>query len=219
MAMVFSPQAPAGKNSFGGKHLIPGIFLLFLLPNNLHAQSLEFMAGHKRLFADMQWLRFLDNQHHWSVFCRSRATVDYNNNTDLFTGAYINYTTKSGLGASIVGKITSTEGAIDAGLHIFKVKSDWMLFGLASLGLKSDLEYSWFSILRYTPKVGARCRLYTSLELFFLFQKNRHVYSVQRLRVGLDWQGLQFGLANNLTEFGKAWQTDNNFGGFVRKVF
>lgn len=200
--------------------LIPGIFLLFLLSNNLGAQSLEIMAGNKHLFADVQWLRFLDDhQHHWSVFSRSRATVDYDNNTDLFTGTYVNYTMKSGLGTSIVGKINSTEGAVDAGLHIFKVKSDWMLFGLASLGLKSDLEYSWFSILRYTPKVGAQWRLYTSLELFFLFQKNRHTYSVQRLRVGLDRNGFQFGLANNLSEFGKAWQTDNNFGGFIRKEF
>lgn len=40
--------------------------------------------------------------------------MDYDNRTSLFTGAYLNHTTRSGIGVSIVGKI----GDADAGLHI-----------------------------------------------------------------------------------------------------
>ena len=129
-------------------------------------QSLEIMAGHESVFADVQWLDFVDANKQWPVFSRTRATVDYDNQTDLFTGAYLNYTLKNGLGASIVGKIGNSGGGADAGAHIFKAKSNWMLFGLASIGLKNELEYSWFSIFRFTPQINGQWKAYSSLELF-----------------------------------------------------
>ena len=90
----------------------------------IHAQSLEVMVGHERLFADVQWLKFMDADRKWSMFSRTRATVDYDNNTDVFTGAYLNYTTKLGLGGSVVGRIGATGAASDVGFHFFKAKLD-----------------------------------------------------------------------------------------------
>lgn len=74
--------------------------MMVLLPwgGNTLAQSLELMPGTENLFVDAQWLKSVDQSTRWSIFSRTRATVDYDNNTDLFTGAYLNYTTKSGLG-------------------------------------------------------------------------------------------------------------------------
>ena len=177
------------------------------------------MAGDKGIFVDAQWLKFMDSKYRWSLFSRTRATVNYENQTDFFTGAYLNYTTKSGIGASIVGKIGSAGAGGDAGIHIFKAKENWTLFGLAAVGLKKQLEYSWFSIFRFTPKIGENWKLYTSLELFFLFRQGQHLFSVQRFRIGLDWKGFQFGIANNLAELGSEFTTKNNFGGFIRKSF
>ena len=193
--------------------------VLFLLSIPCFSQSLEIMVGHERIFADAQWLKFMDAENHWSLFCRTRATVNYDNQTDLFSGAYLNYTFNNGLGGSLVGKIGNSGGGADAGVHIFKAKSDWMLFGLASVGLKNELEYSWFSILRFTPKINEKWRIYTSLELFNLFNKENHLVSVQRLRLGLDYQQFQFGAAANLTESGKNWIGNSNVGGFMRKSF
>lgn len=182
-------------------------------------QSLEIMAGHERIFADAQWLKFMDTKKHWSVFSRTRATLDYDNQSNLFSGAYLNYTFDTGLGGSLVGKIGNNGGGADAGIHIFKAKSNWMLFGLASIGLKNQLEYSWFSIFRFTPSMNERWKFYSSLELFNLFGKESHLLSVQRLRLGFDYQQFQFGIAANFTEFGKDWTSQSNIGGFIRKSF
>ncbi|MCO6480498.1 MAG: hypothetical protein J5I94_27900 [Phaeodactylibacter sp.] len=194
-------------------------FLLSVMAMPAHGQSLELMAGHKRIFADAQWLNFMDAGNRYSIFSRTRATVDYDNNTDLFTGAYLNYTSRIGIGASIVGKIASGGAGADAGIHIFKAKPTWMLFGLASVGLKSELEYSWFSIFRYTPPLGGQWKLYSSLELFSLFRKGGHLASVQRIRLGLDHRGFQFGAAVNLAETGREWAGASNIGGFLRRAF
>ena len=177
------------------------------------------MPGHEHIFADIQWLKFMDDKMRWSVFSRTRATVDYSNQSDLFTGAYLNYTSKNGLGASFVGKIAGNGGGADAGLHIFKARDNWMLFGLASAGLKNELEYSWFSIFRFTPKISENIRLYSSLELFHLFARENHLVSVQRIRLGLDYQKFQFGLGANFTEVGRDWTSQQNVGGFLRRSF
>jgi len=145
--------------------------------------------------------------------------VDYENQTDLFSGAYINYTLPSGIGGSLVGKIRSSGGGADIGIHIFKAKSNWMLFGLASVGLKEGFEYSWFSIFRFTPQIRVQFKVYSSLELFTLFGRTDHLGSVQRIRLGLDYQGFQFGAASNFTLIGNDWNAQSNIGGFVRKNF
>lgn len=201
------------------KAVIALICLLLLSFSPCAGQSLEFMPGHERIFADVQWLKFVGSENKWSLFSRTRATVTYENQSDIFTGAYLNYTTKHGLGGSIIGKIGSTGGGADAGIHIFKANSTWMLFGLASIGLKNELEYSWFSICRYTPDLTETWKLYTSLELFTLFGREGHLISIQRIRLGLDRQQWQFGLAANLSELGSSWSGQSNLGVFVRKTF
>ncbi len=197
------------------------LWLLFLAAANFSfSQSIEIMAGDKYVFADLQWLKPFDSQYRWSLFSRTRMTVDYDNRANLFSGAYLNRTTKSGLGASLVGKVSQTTGAsADAGAHFFKSKPKWMLFGLATVGLKNELEYSWFSIFRFTPKINDRWKWYTSLELFHLFNKNGHAFSVERIRIGVDYQGYQFGLAGNLQQVGTDLKTNDNLGGFIRKSF
>ena len=199
--------------------LILAFMVLLCVSAESQAQSLELMAGHERIFADVQWFKALASESKWSVFSRTRATVDYENNTNLFSGAYLNYTGNTGLGASLVGKIGQSGAGADAGIHLFKNRKTWMLFGLASVGLKSRLEYSWFSIFRFTPAINERWKWYTSLELFSLFTKAGHAFSVQRVRVGFSVKGVQFGLAANFSESGRELSMDDNFGLFLRKTF
>ena len=184
------------------------------------AQSLEIMAGGEYVFADLQWLKPFDQQHRWTLFSRTRATVGYDNRANFFSGAYLNFTTEQGIGGSVIGKISQTNGAgVDAGVHIFKPKTKWMLFGLLSMGLKEELEYSWFSIFRFTPDLKGNWKWYSSLELFHIFDKNGHAFSVERLRLGVDWKGYQFGVAGNFQQVGTGFQSSKNLGGFLRKAF
>lgn len=193
--------------------------ILLLWSSWSFGQSLEAIAGDKGMFVDAQWLEFMGGQNNWSIFSRTRATISYENQTDLFTGAYLNYTLANGLGGSLVGRVASAGAGADAGVHIFKAKQQWMLFGLASVALKNELQYSWFSILRYTPTIHEHWKLYTSLELFSLFGKNNHLASVQRVRLGLDYRQFQFGLAANFSARGSSWAYSSNLGGFLRKSF
>ena len=182
-------------------------------------QSFEVMPGTERIFIDAQYLAFFDKEKKISLFSRTRATSNYDQtNTDLFTGAYLNYTTKSGVGASVIGRISSFNSGIDVGIHYFKASKKFMVFAIPSINLNDELLYSWFSIVRFTPALNEAWRLYSSLELFSAFNSIGHLSSVQRIRVGVDKEGYQFGLALNLTEPRFA-DTDVNPGIFMRKSF
>lgn len=170
---------------------------------------------------DVQWLKPIDTANKWTLFSRSRATAEYeNNNTDLFTGAYLNYTTKTGIGGTLLGRISSGSSGLDLGVHYFRHGKNFMIYALPTIALKSNLPYSWFSIIRYTPKLADNWVLYTSLELFSNFNESGHVASVQRLRLGVGHKDWQFGLALNLSGIGRNYENkDANPGIFVRKVF
>lgn len=196
------------------------VLFLFLSVFVTCAQSLELMPGTERTFADAQWLRTLDDGARWSLFSRTRATVDNEENTNLFTGAYLNYTFPSGLGGTVVGRIASAGAGSDVGLHLFKTSPRFMVYALASTEMSRDAGYSWFSILRFRPQLSARWNLFTAMELFSNFNSEGHVVSVQRLRLGLDKKGLQFGLGLNLSGLGRQYDhTDTNPGVFIRKEF
>ncbi len=188
---------------------------------HLFGQSFELMPGTERLFIDAQYLKFFDQNKHWSLFSRSRATAEYDRQqTDVFTGAYLNYTTASGFGGTVLGRISNTTSGVDVGLHFFKANKAFMIYALPAINIGDELAYSWFSILRYTPRLSTQWKIYTSLELFSAFNEAGHAASVQRIRAGADRQGWQFGLAINLGQVGGDFENINtNPGLFIQRVF
>lgn len=196
------------------------LLAILLAFHSTNAQSFEYMQGSERVFVDAQWLKTFDSAHRWSLFSRSRATVDYQENTSLFTGAYLNYTSKSGFGGTLVGAISDFGMGADAGAHFFKANPQFLIYALLSVKIRSEFGYAWFSILRYTPRIAERWKVYSSLELYSSFDGDGHEVSVQRIRAGLDRKGYQFGLALNLSGLGRDYATtDTNPGLFIRKQF
>ena len=161
----------------------------------------------------------MDSRFRNSVFSRTRARIDYGEDSpDFFSGLYLNHTFNSGLGLSVLGRINNRAADIDIGPHFYKQTKNLSFFGLLTFSLTDWGVYSWFSILRYRPSLNNMLKLYSSFELFIAMDQSNHLASTQRLRLGLDYQTYQFGLALNLTEFGNKFEfVNNNFGVFVRK--
>ncbi|KXX67138.1 hypothetical protein [Flammeovirga sp. SJP92] len=131
----------------------------------------------------------------------------------------MNYTTNSGFGGTVLGRISSNNAGVDAGVHYFKASKKFVIYALPSININNELLYSWFSILRFTPDLNKQWKLYSSLELFSAFSDIGHLSSVQRVRIGLDKKGNQFGLAVNLHESRYSASIDINPGLFFRKQF
>lgn len=205
------------------KKLSLGFLFLFLMqfPQIAYTQSLEIMPGTERFFADVQFLKFFDQQYKVSIFSRTRLTTSYSGEqTNLFSGAYLNYTAFKGFGPSIVGRVSSFSAGVDVGIHYVKSNEKLTVFALPTIQLQETLSYSWFSIVRFTPSIQENWKLYSSLELFSNFNQAGHAFSVQRIRLGLMRKGYAYGLGVNVTETGrKVVLQDSNWGVFLRKSF
>ena len=192
---------------------------LLLFGPGLRAQSLEIMAGSDGVFMDVQYLKFIDKHKRFSVFSRSRSMTDYaGEEIDMFSGAYLNYTTQCGFGASLVGRIASSSSGVDVGLHYFKSNKTWMIYALPTIHIDDNLLYSWFSIVRYTRERSESSNWIFGYELFTAFGEDGHLSTVQRLRGGLEINGFQFGPALNHQLF-ESHEDKINFGIFIKKQF
>lgn len=199
------------------------LIISFFSISHLDAQSIEVMPGNNFVFTDIQFFKSFDKQYRMTLFSRTRARLTYNddeNGINFFSGAYFNYTFKSGLGGSIIGRINNFGSDADTGIHFYKQKKAWTFFVLPSISLTNGGTYSWFSIIRFRPDLNEEWKLYTSLELFTALNKSDHLASTQRIRLGMDYKTFQFGLAMNLTEVGDDWiLVNDNYGVFLRKEF
>jgi len=186
-----------------------------------YSQSFEIMPGTERIFMDIQYLKFFDQKYRWSLFTRSRATAAYDEqNTNLFSAGYLSYTTKPGIGATLLGRISTFGSGMDLGVHFLKSTKSFSIFTLPGIRLSDELAYSWFTILRITPALSEKWKLYSSVEWFSAFNRLGHASTIERIRLGLDKNGNQFGFAINLRQAGKSFtNVDTNPGVFYRKVF
>ncbi len=196
------------------------VLVLLALHASSTAQSVEIMPGTHNVFVDLQWLRTFDEARHWSLFSRTRATVDYQNSSDLLMGGYLNYTSSIGLGPTIVGAVGHSGAVAEAGVHYFSASPTLVFFGLASAATRDRFTYSWFSITRYTPALSELTRLYTSLEVYVQMQDTDLQVTVVRARTGLSLDSYQLGRGMNAAAFGfwsGAWAL--NPGIFLRKEY
>lgn len=179
------------------------------------------MPGTQRVFVDVQWLKPLkQNQYDWTLFNRTRLTVNYNNQSDIFSAFYLNYTTKYQFGPSLLGAISNTNGTTAAGgVHFIHNTSSWMLFALLSTEIKESPAQSLFVISRYRPSLNEQWKGYFSLEILSAIHQGHHRFSLQRIRAGVERTKWQFGAALNLSQAGKDFVVFANPGVFVRKEF
>ncbi|MFV1883414.1 MAG: hypothetical protein ACMZ7B_02875 [Balneola sp.] len=184
------------------------------------SQSVELMAGTENLFVDVQWLKQFEQEPEISLFSRTRATDDYENNVNLFSGVYLSYTSTSSFGGTVVGRMSSSGSGLDTGVHFFKGGPVFLIYALASLSLVNNSGFNWFSITRFTPKINDSLNGFAGLELFSSFNLEEHQFSTQRVRAGLEKNLFQFGFALNLSQSGDSFTSiETNPGIFFRTEF
>ncbi len=131
------------------------------------SQSVEFMPGNNFVFADVQFFKPLDKKYRSTLFSRTRARLGYKSEesgVDFFSGLYMNYTSKSGFGGTIIGRADNLGSDMDLGVHYYKKIKSISIYALPSISLSQKNIYSWFSIIKYRPDINAQWKLYTSLE-------------------------------------------------------
>lgn len=217
------------------KRIVSLSFLVIALANLVQAQSvpLEVFAGDKRTTLDLLLIRNLhgkaDAKSKFLFFSRSRVSLDYNetktaNLPQFSLTEALSYNIKSlrGFAPVAVLQVFNRGTFPKAGIQYLKLKPHFTFFSWSVVDLAKDPFVDVFILSRFTPKLTEKMRLYTQLELLSNFptQESANMNFIQRVRVGLKFDEIQFGLGLDINETGKDNFTNTTNGGvFFRYEF
>ncbi|MFH1785025.1 MAG: hypothetical protein ABH842_01220 [Candidatus Micrarchaeota archaeon] len=196
--------------------------LMLAAPKPAQANSIEFMAGHKSAVVDIKASAKITDE--LGLFFRVRPSMDYTGTISSFGLADLSIKLTDGLDA--VGEIQLIGGTPipRAGLQHFIKAGDFSAYNLATIGLDSKPYLELLTALSYSPALSETIELLTKIENVSDLDASGHIWSTQRVRVGISLDGFGFGAAVDLTETGNhANSSDDTFGwnlgGFVSKTF
>lgn len=197
-----------------------------LMTGYSHGQlPVEILAGNDRTTADMLWFRpFTDSAGKASRFLffnRSRASVNYSNQTAFGTTLAVSYNLRSGIGFVFAGQFLNQGFYPKAGVQFFTRSAHAMLFTWVTAELLEQSRVDWFLLSRWEPPLTRRLNLFAQLELLSVLDPRGTWSFTQRVRLGLGlplrWQagaGLDFGQVGK-----ESFTTTSNLGIFIRKEF
>ena len=104
-----------------------------------------------------------------------------------------------------------------AGLQYLRAGKSWFVLLSPRANMERDPAYSVFTILQLKPPLGARTKGFALMQALSVLNSDGHDFSYQWLRLGLDLEGRQFGLAINLEESSSGPAFQVSAGVFVRR--
>lgn len=208
------------------KHLFTLVFCCAATIMVVAQQNIPFevFAGHKRTGADVLWFKSPLNQatSPWLFFHRSRASVDYSNQTAFGMTNAISYNFKNGLGVVAATQFQQSGFAAKGGLQYFAAFKNGSVFSWLVVGNNTTHRFSgdWFVLARYTPKLNEKMRWFFQTEFFNTLDNQQHKSYTQRLRLGIKLKDWQTGLGGDYTQSGiHHLIATQNTGVFIRKEF
>jgi hypothetical protein len=206
----------------------------FLLRGAAIAQiPVEVFGGHEKATFDLMFFRNLKNKEGkvspFLFFNRNRTTLDYRQTTTTYLPQFgfteaISYNSPKlkGFAPVFVVQVLNRGISPKLGVQLFKQKNDVTFFSWVVVEALNNPNIDWFIMARYEPKLKGKFKLYSQLEVFSSAPSSEKFnYSfLQRGRLGLKINNLQFGVGADFTENGRTnFFKAKNIGGFVRTEF
>jgi hypothetical protein len=104
-------------------------------------------------------------------------------------------------------------------LHFRRSGKNWTLLLVPRIDVYRNGSYDLFFSLEHNPQIRGNTALYVRLQAMSNYTGKRHNRSYQLLRVGLDYEKMQFGLGINFDSLGEVMRYYCNYGFFLKRDF
>jgi hypothetical protein len=176
---------------------------------------------------EIWWNKSLREQSKWSFFNYSRFRVNYQSSrkNEFLSYSTLNYEIGKGFGIAGGGFVTNFGFSPVIAANYFYQNSTWFVNIFPSVELKKQPNLELFVFLQYRPRLNEKWRIFSQLILNSNFTFQKHNFSEQNLRLGLDYQSYQFGLGSDLSQLPHQTSENSqvlfnfNYGLFLRKEF
>jgi len=97
-------------------------------------------------------------------------------------------------------------------------RKNWLLVVSPRFDIKEKGAYEMFGMFEFRPVINGNLKLYLRIQGMTSHGPYHHNRSYQRLRLGVEKRGIQFGSGLNTDVYGKSRMVKFNAGLFVRKA-
>lgn len=207
---------------------------MLLYGSIVHAQiPVECMVGETKTSIDVMFFKYFTHTDgkasHWLFFNRNRAAADYRMTRNTYQPQFgfteaisYNHPTLKGIAPVMVAQVLNTGVYAKSGVQYTRVRPALTLFTWLVSELKQHPVLDYFLLLRYTPALTIRTRLFTQAEVLntLPFNGNSPYSFTQRVRLGIQLSRYQFGAALDASQNGRStWVQQRNVGLFLRHEF
>lgn len=180
--------------------------------------AVELMAGNKAHTTDVKL--FGEVAKNTGLLARTRVGVDYEGNSSAITFLDLYQSLGKGFSAALVPQYTPNNGlVVMAGPQYIGRWEDLSAIVLAATSLEEKPSYTLITSTSYRPKLTSDLSLATQLETTNIFNNQGHVFSNERVRLGLNKNGFEAGVAADMVQTGKEGTLDYNLGAYLKKEF
>lgn len=180
--------------------------------------AVELMTGNKAHTVDVKL--FGKVAKNTGLLARTRVGVDYENNSSALTFLDIYQSLGKGFSAALVPQYTPAKGLVMmAGPQYIGRWKDLSTVVLLATSLEEKPSYNLITSTSYRPKLTSDLNFAAQLETTNIFNNEGHVFSTERVRLGLAKNGFEAGVAADITQTGKEGTLDYNLGAYLKKEF
>jgi hypothetical protein len=190
----------------------------------------EIFAGYEKTTFDLMFFKFFKNSSgadsRWLFFNRNRASLDYDQTSTGnlpqfgFTEALsYNHIALKGIAPVLVAQVLNRGAYPKGGVQYALVRKNLTVFSWIVSEIKSEPSIDLFLLLRYTPVLTDRLKLFSQLESLNIFPSAADLKKsyTQRIRLGINISEWQTGLGADFSQAGST--AFNNVGIFIRHEF
>jgi len=183
--------------------------------------SSEINPSRNRLGLGLDVSYKIDKQKKWSIYSHNLVAYHYHDNKTAFLiFNKLSYTFNSGIGfsANLVGKTHHFYPSV--GLHFDKKINHTSIFVLITYPIDKNCYNETFLIFGYKYPVAKKLKFVSQSEFYASLQRWSHNYSVEKLKLGLEFHKTQTGIFNESAQNGGKFNLKTiNFGWYLKQEF
>jgi hypothetical protein len=183
---------------------------------------IELVLGNNRVGLQTIINKNLPESKRFSFFSVTNFESDYSqqaNSLDFINNSQISFEIYKGIGVSAgtnINKITGLSPTL--GFQYDFANQKWLFVVTPTLIFTTGNTASLFTLLEYKPKLTEHLKLYSRIQGLYNhnIKLSLHETSYLQLRLGIEYEKYQFGLASNFDYFGPVHFFKDNYGIFIR---
>ncbi|WP_299364046.1 hypothetical protein [Winogradskyella sp.] len=179
--------------------------------------SIETFSSEDNFIVEAWWYKVIEANPKFNVFSLNEAIHNYGIEETFFMNyTIVGYEISKGFGPVAGARFLSDRVSGLAGIQYAYYTPIFFITTNITGELRSNPLFEWYTLLQYRPKLTEKLKLFAQFQNAMNFDESGNDFSLQRLRVGLDFKWLQAGFALNTTQTGKDWDFDAEPGLFLR---